>query len=300
MSIGREGQRLAMTAVRVTAEGRWSAESSAGAVRAAATRYIHKHPVAAVETAGAQLVLGFRAIQFLCRDVVARRFPWREFVHQGAFMAGTAVLPTLLVAIPVGVTLSIQFSLLASQVGASSMAGGASGLAVVRQGASLVAAIMMASAVGSAVCADLGSRTMREEIDALEVMGISTVRRLIAPRLAAAVVVAVGLTGTTCFAGFSAAYLFNVYVQHGSPGSFVSTFASFATVDDLVLALFKAVLFGVLVAVVACQKGLSVRGGPAGVADAVNATVVESILALAVMNVGITQAYVTFFPRHGL
>lgn len=214
-------------------------------------------------------------------------------------MAATAVIPTLLVAIPVGVTLSIQFSLLASQVGASSLAGAASGVAVVRQGASLVAAIMMASAVGSAICADLGSRAMREEIEALEVMGISVVRRLIAPRVGAAVVVAVGLTGTTCFAGFLATYLFNVYVQHGAPGSFVATFASFATVGDLVLALFKAILFGVLVAVVACQKGLSVRGGPAGVANAVNAAVVESILALAVMNVGITQAYVAIFPRYG-
>jgi phospholipid/cholesterol/gamma-HCH transport system permease protein len=275
------------------------ATPSRDAVRGAVKEYVRRHPIAAVETAGSQVVLGIRALQYLVTDIVSRTFPWREFVHQGAFMAGSAVLPTLLVAIPIGVTLSIQFSLLAGQVGATSLAGAASGVAIVRQGASLVAAVLMASAVGSAICADLGSRTMREEIDAMEVMGVSVVRRLVVPRVAAAVLVGVGLTGTTCFVGFLASYLFNVYFQHGAPGSFVATFASFTRVDDLVLALLKAILFGLIVAVVACDKGLTTKGGPAGVANSVNATVVESVLVLMLVNVLISQVYVLVFPRHG-
>lgn len=263
-------------------------------------RYIRDHPGAAVHTAGNQVVLGIRTLQYLFVDLLHRRFPWEEFVRQGAFMAGSAVLPTLFVAIPIGVTLSIQFAVLAGQVGAGSLAGAASGLAVIRQGASLVAAVLMASAVGSAICADLGSRTMRDEIDAMEVMGVSALRRLVVPRAAAAVFVGVGLTGTTAFVGFVASYLFNVYVQGGAPGSFVSTFASFATVGDLVLALIKAVLFGFIVAVVSCDKGLRTQGGPAGVANAVNAAVVESILVLMIVNVIISQMYVLMFPRYGL
>jgi len=262
--------------------------------------YIRAHPVAAIETTGNQVVLGVRTLKYLVFDLITGRFPWKEFVRQGAFMSGSAVLPTLLVALPIGVTLSIQFALLAGQVGATSMAGAASGLAIVRQGATLVAAVMMASAVGSAITSDLGSRTMREEVDAMEVMGVSAVRRLVVPRAAAAMFVAVGLTGVTCFVGFFASYLFNVYVQHGTPGSFVSTFSAFATVGDLVLALFKATLFGLIVAIVSCDKGLRTKGGPSGVANSVNAAVVESILVLMLLNVVISQVYVLMVPQHGL
>lgn len=206
-------------------------------------------------------MLAVRTVQYFFSDLFGGRFQWGEFVRQSAFMANTAVLPTVLVALPIGVTLSIQFALLASQVGATS-------LAAPRRpgrhpaGRLLVAAMLMAAAVGSAITADLGSRTMREETDAMEVMGVSVIRRLVVPRFGAAIMVGVALTGITCFVGFLASYLFNVYFQKGAPGSFVATFSSFATTGDMIVALIKAVVFGAIVAVVACQKGLSTRGGP--------------------------------------
>lgn len=262
--------------------------------------YVKRHPMAALNTVGDQFVLGVRTIQYLFVDLFTGRFQFREFVRQGAFMAGTAVLPTVLVALPIGVTLSIQFALLAGQVGATSLAGAASGLAVIRQAASLVAAVLMAAAVGSAITADLGSRTMREETDAMEVMGVSVIRRLVVPRFAAAIMIAVALTGVVCFVGFLASYLFNVYFQNGAPGSFVATFASFTTTGDMILALLKAVIYGAIVAVIACQKGLSTKGGPTGVANSVNAAVVEAILLLMIVNVAISQLYAMLFPRVGL
>lgn len=264
------------------------------------TGYVRRHPLASVTTVGYQFVLGLRVAQYFVADLVTGRFQWQEFVRQAAFMAGTAVLPTVLVALPIGVTLSIQFALLAGQVGATSLAGAASGLAVIRQGASLVAAVLMAAAVGSAITADLGSRTMREETDAMEVMGVSVIRRLVVPRLAAAIMIGVALTGVVCFVGFLASYLFNVYFQNGAPGSFVATFASFATTGDMILALVKAVIFGAIVAVVSCQKGLDTKGGPTGVANSVNAAVVESILLLMIVNVAISQLYAMLVPRTGL
>lgn len=276
------------------------AAGAAADVEAWVSGYVRRHPLASLATVGDQFVLAVRTIQYLATDLVTGRFAWQEFVRQGAFMAGTAVVPTVLVALPVGVTLSIQFALLAGQVGATSLAGAASGLAVIRQAASLVAAILMAAAVGSAITADLGSRTMRDEIDAMEVMGVSVIRRLVVPRFAAAVIVGVALTGVVCFVGFLASYLFNVYFQNGAPGSFVATFASFTTPEDMVLALLKAVVFGAIVAVVSSQKGLATQGGPTGVANSVNAAVVESILILMVVNVAISQLYNMLFPRMGL
>ncbi|MCV7191882.1 ABC transporter permease [Mycolicibacterium brumae] len=253
-----------------------------------------------MKTMGEQVVLGLRTIQWLVLDILRWKFPTGEFVRQSAFMAGTAFLPTLLVTIPIGVVLSIQFSLLAGQVGATSLSGAATGLVVIRQGAPLVASMLLAAAVGSAVCADLGSRTMREEIDAMEVMGVNPIRRLVAPRLLAVILVGIGLTGWTCFIGYLAGYSFNVYMQHGAPGSFIATFSSFATVGDLWLALVKTIVFATIVGIVCCHKGLATKGGSAGVANSVNAAVVESMLLLAVVNVAMSQLYVIIFPRQGL
>ena len=289
-----------MTAAPERASDRGASPTGVGAIEDWATGYTRRHPLASLTTVGDQFILGLRTLQYLFVDLATGRFQWQEFVRQGAFMAGTAVLPTVLVALPIGVTLSIQFALLAGQVGATSLAGAASGLAVIRQAASLTAAILMAAAVGSAITADLGSRTMRDEIDAMEVMGVSVIRRLVVPRFAAAIMIGVALTGVVCFIGFLASYLFNVYFQDGAPGSFVATFASFATTGDMTVALVKAVVFGAIVAVVSCQKGLSTVGGPTGVANSVNAAVVESILVLMVINVAISQLYIMLFPRVGL
>jgi phospholipid/cholesterol/gamma-HCH transport system permease protein len=235
--------------------------------------YVKRHPQAAISTVGEQAVLAVRTIQYLFVDLFTGKFQWQEFIRQAAFMAGTSVVPTIFVALPIGVTLSVQFALLAGQVGATSLSGAASGL---------------------------GSRKIRDEIDALEVLGISVVQRLVVPRFVAAILIAVALTGLVCFTGFLASYLFNVYFQNGAPGSFVATFASFTTTDDLILAMFKAVVYGAIVAIVACQKGLSTRGGSIGVANSVNSSVVESILLLMIVNVAISQMYLILFPKSGL
>jgi phospholipid/cholesterol/gamma-HCH transport system permease protein len=262
--------------------------------------YIKRHLLASITTVGNQAVLGVRTIQTLFIDLFTNKFQWQEFVRQAAFMAGTSVVPTIFVALPIGVTLSVQFALLAGQVGATSLAGAASGLAVIRQAASLVAAILMAAAVGSAITADLGSRTIRDEIQAMEVMGISPIQRLVVPRFVAAILIGVALTGLVCFTGFLASYLFNVYFQHGAPGSFVATFASFTTTADMKLAFIKAIVYGAIVAIVSCEKGLATHGGSIGVANAVNAAVVEAILLMMIVNVAISQMYLILFPKTGL
>ncbi|MGL4306182.1 MAG: MlaE family ABC transporter permease [Mycobacteriaceae bacterium] len=250
-----------------------------------------------LETFGRQLVLAVSGMLATIEQIGRRRFPFTEFIKQSAFMSTTAVVPTFLVAIPVGVIVSIQVGSIADQVGAAGFSGAATGLGVIRQGAPLVTSLLMAGAVGSAIAADLGSRTIREEVDAMKVMGISPIERLVAPRLLAAMLVSLLLCGFVCFVGFITGYVFNVYFQDGTPGSYISTFASFAEPSDLLLALVKAVIFGAIVAIVSCDRGLNTRGGPAGVANSVNAAVVNSVIVLFAVNVIITQIYAVFVPQ---
>jgi phospholipid/cholesterol/gamma-HCH transport system permease protein len=85
--------------------------------------YVDRHPRAAINTLGNQAIMAVRVIQTLVVDLLTGKFQWQEFIRQAAFMAGTSVLPTIFVALPIGVTLSVQFALLAGQVGATSMSG---------------------------------------------------------------------------------------------------------------------------------------------------------------------------------
>lgn len=250
-----------------------------------------------VETSGKLVVLGIESMSAAASDIIGRRFSWTEFMLQAWFMTRVSLLPTILVAIPFGVIISVQIGAVASQVGATSFMGAVNGIGILRQAAPLVTSLMIAGAVGSAICSDLGARTVREEIDALKVMGISPVQRLVAPRVLAALVVALLLTVVVSMTAMVTAYILNVGGGKVSAGAYQDSFVAFSQPTDLALAEFKALVFGFIATVVAAHKGLNASGGPKGVADAVNQAVVLSVILLAAANVAITQAYVMIVPQ---
>ncbi|MDL9938887.1 ABC transporter permease [Gordonia sp. ABSL1-1] len=223
------------------------------------------------------------------RDAVRGSFPWGEAGRQTTFFAGVAALPAALVAIPFGVIISVQVGSLTGQIGASSMAGAAGALGVLRQGAPIATALLLGGAVGSAVAADLGARTVRDEIDAMRTMGIDPARRVIAPRLLAVLIVAPLICIEIIFVGVATGYFVNVAFQGGAAGSYIGSFGEFAGLVDLWAALAKAEIFGIVVVAIACQRGLEAKGGPRGVADAVNAAVVLSVVVSFVLNLAATQ-----------
>lgn len=231
------------------------------------------------------------------RLMVRPPFQPREFVQQTEFIAYVSVLPAMLVSIPFGAVIALQLGNLTKQLGAESFTGAASALATIREASPIVTALLLAGAAATAICADLGSRTIREEIDALEVLGISTIQRLVVPRVLGCVVVAMLLNGLVSVVGVVGGYVFNVLVQDGSPGAFVASFRSIATMQDLVLGEIKAAVFGLLAGLVACYRGLTVKGGPRAVGDAVNQSVVIAFVALFVTNFVITSIYLQLVPE---
>lgn len=249
-----------------------------------------------VETLGSIAVLAVRAILHGADDLVRGRFPWKELILQCGSIISVSLLPCVLVTIPIGVTVALQVGSLARQIGAESMTGASNGVAIIQQGAPLVTALLLAGAAGSAMCADLGARTIREELDALNVMGIDPRRRLVTPRIFAMIFVGTLLCGVVIFTGVMAGYAFNVVVQDGTPGSYMGSLAAFATPPDLAVALLKSATFGFIAAVVACHKGMDVTGGPKAVAQAVNSSVVITVVLLFAVNVVMTQMYVALFP----
>nr|WP_060593462.1 ABC transporter permease [Nocardia farcinica] len=232
----------------------------------------------------------------MVRDIIRLRLAWRDAVEQAWFIVSVTAIPAVLVAVPFGVIVSVQVGSLTQQVGASSISGAAGGLGVIRQGAPIVTALLLGGAAGSAIASDLGARTVREEVAAMRVMGIDPVRRLVVPRLVAVLVLSPLLCLMTVFMGVFTGYVVAVGFQGVTPGSYVSSFAAFASMSDLAVALVKSLIFGAIVLVVACQRGLEATAGPKGVADAVNAAVVLGVIAAFGVNLVITQLVSMFLP----
>ncbi|MCO1594526.1 ABC transporter permease [Micromonospora sp. RHAY321] len=223
----------------------------------------------------------------------------REFVQQAWFISSVSILPAALVSIPFGAVIALQLGSLVRQLGAQSFTGAASVLAVVREAGPIVTALIIAGAGGSAICADLGSRKIREELDAMQVLGIDPIHRLVVPRVLASMLVAVLLNGLVSVVGVTGGYLFNVVLQGGTPGAYLASFQALGQLPDLLVGEVKALLFGAAAALVASYKGMTAKGGPKGVGDAVNQSVVITFMLLFALNFLVTAVYFQVVPQKG-
>jgi phospholipid/cholesterol/gamma-HCH transport system permease protein len=246
----------------------------------------------ALRQTGNLFALGLDTVRMTFR----RPFQWREFVQQAWFIASVTILPTILVSIPFGSVIALQVGGVNRQLGAQSFTGAASVLAIVQQASPIVCALLIAGAGGTAICADLGSRKIREEIDAMEVLGISPIQRLVVPRVLAAMTVAVLLNGVVSVVGVAGGYAFNVIVQGGTPGAYLASFGLLAQIPDVWIGEIKALIFGFIAGIVAAYRGLNPAGGPKGVGDAVNQSVVITFLLLFIVNFVLTAVYLQIVP----
>ncbi|MDA3648705.1 ABC transporter permease [Saccharopolyspora indica] len=258
----------------------------------------------AVRSAGAGAFAQVGRIATLAWEVLRlmprRPFQVRECIQQAWFFASVTILPTALVAIPFGAVIAMQLGSLTQQIGAQSFTGAASALAILQQASPLITALLVAGAGGSAMCADIGARTIREEIDALQVLGVSPIHRLIVPRVVGAMLVALLLNGMVSVVGVMGGYFFNVILQGGTPGAYLASFNALAQLPDLWISEFKALLYGFVAGVVAAYRGLNPSGGPKGVGDAVNQAVVITFLLLFLINLVLTGIYLQLVPPKGL
>jgi phospholipid/cholesterol/gamma-HCH transport system permease protein len=233
------------------------------------------------------------------KQIFTSRFEGREFIEQAWFITSVTLMPTILVSIPFGAVISLQVGNLTGQLGAQSFAGATAVLAVVREAAPIAAALIIAGAAGSAICSDMGSRKIREEIDAMEVLGVNPVARLVVPRVLATIFVATMINGLVIAAGIGGGYFFTVIVQDNSAGAYLSSFTALATLPDLYISMVKAAMFGWLAAIVGAYKGLTAGGGPSGVGRAVNESVIIAFMLLFFLNTIITAIYFQVVPPPG-
>ncbi|HWJ82427.1 MAG TPA: ABC transporter permease [Nocardioides sp.] len=162
-----------------------------------------------------------------------------------------------------------------------------------------VATLLVAGVIGAAITAELGSRKVREELDAMQVMGIDPIRTLVVPRV-------VSVTIVTTLLGIPALLITVVSSQFGSwyigaidSASFYSFLWTSMSGVELLAMLFNCFLAGILIGTVCCYKGLNAAGGAMGLGRAVNQAVVIAFVSLFVMQLGYNAVILGFFPDLG-
>jgi phospholipid/cholesterol/gamma-HCH transport system permease protein len=232
--------------------------------------------------------------------VAALRGPYTygaEFVSQFMFALRLCWFAMIVTSVALGFgPTGIQAAGFLNLFGAIDRLGGLFVLAVIREFAPLVCAVVMAGVAGTAITADLGARKIREELDALMVLGVDPIKSLVVPRFLSLMM----LTGlfdiyALIFGTFGG--VLATIVNDAPVGGFFATYFTNATTTELWGSLLKTLLFGGIIAIVCCYKGLTASGGPEGVGRAVNQAVVIAFLGIGAMNYVFTQTLLATNPE---
>jgi phospholipid/cholesterol/gamma-HCH transport system permease protein len=233
------------------------------------------------------------------RAALTRPFDWRgECIDECAFILRRCLLPLAISAAALGFGApGLQAGNFLNLLGTVDRLGAFFVLISVREIAPFLTGMIVAGVAGTAICADLGARTVRDEINAMRAMGMDPVRSLVVPRVVAMELITPLLLMFAILTATFGGYAAGVFVFGETSAGFFSTFASNFTTPDLFGAIGKTVLFAFVTATVACHMGLSVTGGPAGVGRAVNRCVVVSFVLIWIINYVVSSLVLGGFPE---
>ena len=220
-----------------------------------------------------------------------------EFISQFLFALKVCWFPLVVstIAISFGAP-GIQAANFLSLIGSLDRLGGFFVMATIRELAPIVVAVVMAGVAGTAITADLGARKIREELDALEVLGVDPIKNLVVPRFLALML----LTGLFVVYAVIAGILGGVVttiIFHEPLAGFWGTFFNNASITDLWGSVLKTTIFGAIIAIVCCYKGMTASGGAAGVGRAVNQAVVVALMVVFAFNYVFTQTLLATHPE---
>jgi len=220
-----------------------------------------------------------------------------EFVNQFLFALRLCWFPLVLsmIAVDYGAP-GLQAGNFLVLFGAIDRLGGFFVLATIREFAPNVTAIIVAGVAGTAITADLGARKIREELDALQVLGVDPVKNLVVPRFLALMIITGLFDAFAIIAGLTGGVLASLSFK-APLGPFFATLLTNASTTDLWGSVVKCTMFGAIVAIVCCYKGMTASGGAEGVGRAVNSAVVIATTGVFAFNYVFTQTLLATHPE---
>ncbi|MBI4583662.1 MAG: ABC transporter permease [Planctomycetes bacterium] len=240
------------------------------------------------------------SLALLLRSVLWFRSAWQgralKEILQQMFICGIASIPVcMVVSVFTGAILALNGGLSLADIGQESLIGRIVTISMTREMGPFMTALILAASVGSGMAAEIGTMSVSEEIDALEVMGIDPAKFLVMPRLVAMTIMCPVLTIYSNLLGIVGGAITSYY-QHGVSLELFRTDAMDHLVNkDIFTGLLKAVIFGIVIASVGCSQGLRATGGAIGVGHATRRSVVISYLLIIILGYYITFIFYRLF-----
>jgi phospholipid/cholesterol/gamma-HCH transport system permease protein len=214
------------------------------------------------------------------RGSARRPFYWQEFLEQCRFIMTANFVPLLLTGLGFGTIVALEAGNFFKSASAEQNLGGFMVMSNVREFAPVASGLMVAAVSGTAITADLGARQVRQELEALSVMGMSNILFIVVPRsLALMVMTALYNLPMIAFCTLGG-YLVGVFIVGVNVGAFFQTFFAQGTLVDLFGGEIKCMIFGLIVAAICIYKGVTARGGAEGVAKAVHEAIVRCFVVI--------------------
>jgi phospholipid/cholesterol/gamma-HCH transport system permease protein len=231
--------------------------------------------------------------------ITAKLYP-KEMLRQlkdvawgsGALLVGGGTVGVMvLLSLAAGTSLGIEGFNGLQLVGLAPLTGFISASANTRELAPLIAALALAAQVGCRFTAQIGSMKIHEEVDALEVMGVSAVRYLVATRVMACMIAILPLYLVGLIGSYIASQLSVVYIFHQSPGQYEHYFSTFVQGRDIFFSIIKIVVFALIVTLIHCWYGMKAGGGPQAVGEATGASIRASIVVVVLVDMLLTLIF---------
>jgi len=233
-----------------------------------------------MEGFGRTVQLGQEAV----RDILAGKTDIKLTLEQ-MVKIGLESLPLALVtAAFIGMVFALQIASEFVRFGAGKYVGGVMSIGMARELGPAVTGIVVAARVAAAISAELGTMKVKEQIDALSALGASPIRYLVIPRFIAAALMLPLLTILADIIGFGGGYIVATFVSKINPVQYMETAQQLLELWDVFGGMIKTFSFGMIIAVIACYKGLNTRGGAEGVGESTTSAVVTSLITLFVFN----------------
>jgi len=208
------------------------------------------------------------------------RIRWGAITYQMVRVGVRSVPIIVLVQIFIGIILALNLAPTLEDYGQLERVADVVAIAVFRELGALISAIVLSGFAGASIAAELGAMVEGEEIKALRAHALDPLRFLVVPRLIATAVMMIGLTVLANVVGVLGGFLTATLVLDVKPQIYLDLTQQALDLRDYFTGLFKALVFGVIIASLACYEGLNVRGGAEGVGRATTTTVVKCIVAL--------------------
>ena len=206
-----------------------------------------------------------------------------------------SVTVALTAALFTGMVLALQTAVNMARFGAESYVGPVVALSILRELGPVLTAILVGGKVASGITAELGSMKVTEQIDALRALGVNYVKRLIVPRMLAAVIVFPLVTVLADFVGLVGGMLVAVFDREVDPYLYWNTIAYWVVIRDFLTGLVKSLVFGLIVTLIGCYNGLATEGGTEGLGRSTTATVVQVAMGVIVSDFFLTKLLLILF-----